>query len=537
MRRTYLIFLVLIAMLALTVGGCKSRAKEIQQQAMHVAAMAAPITFNPVFIRDAISAEVSGLLHPQLIGTNPETMEVEPRMIESWTISEDNRTYEITLRDNLRWSDGEPITTRDVAFTLRVICHADYTGWMFPLLQYIKGSREFRTARISMHAEGEIAGIRVLDERTLQIELNKPHAPFLSYLTFAPLPYHLLGEIAVEELEMHPYSRTLPVGAGPYLLQEWRQDEYLHVRANPDYYLGEPQIAQVYYRFIANPEAQIIELLAGKLDLIPTAVKVEDIHQLQDDPQIAIHRNKRLVYDYISMNMNKDYSPLKNKKVRMALSMLVDKNELVDDILLGYGTPLNGPLLPLHFAYDPDFSQYEHSLPAARNLLLEAGYPLMELKLIYNAGNIVREHVALLLKEKAAYIGVDIKIQILEWEAFLAAISSGDYDLAILGRGADADPDLSFHWHSQGAGNVMSYSSEKLDELLERGVSLRDREQRGAIYREVQRLIAGDAPIIWLYTREAVHAAGSGLEDFSAHPESLFYNVHQWRLTKRAVNP
>jgi peptide/nickel transport system substrate-binding protein len=497
-----------------------------------VAALAGPISLNPVFIRDAVSAEAAALLHPQLIGTNPDTLDVEPRLFVSWEVSEDNLVYVLTLQDGLLWSDGTPLIAEDVVFTMRVICHGDYTGWMFPLLQYVEGAQEYRTNRSSSHAHGRISGIEDLDERTVRIQLKQPHAPFLSYLGFAPLPIHLLGDIAVEEMEMHPYSRTVPVGAGPYLLVEWRQDEYLHVRSNPDYYLGKPEIEEIYYRFIANPEAQIIELLAGKLDLIPTAVKVEDVVMLQVDPQIKIHQNNRLVYDYIGFNIKKEYSPLSDQRVRQALSNLICKDDLVENLLLGYGEPLRGPLLPLHFAHDPDFSNDSDSLPAARNVLLKAGYPTLELKLIYNAGNIVREHVALLFKEKAALVGVDVQIHILEWEAFLAALSEGDYDLVVLGRGADADPDMSFHWHSQGAGNTMGYNNEKVDGLLEAGAATGDKEERTEIYRQVQQLIVADAPMIWLYTRLAVHAATIELENFSAHPESLFYNVHTWRLTK-----
>ena len=525
--RKVVAYAIAVMFMFLTIG-CGEQIPEVEPRELQITALANPITLNPLFLRDGVSAEAASLLHPQLLTTDPETLEPKPRLFASWERKEDNLVYEFTLHEDVLWSDGTPFTAKDVAFTLRVICHPDYTGWMFPFLQYIDGAKEYKEDEGPSNAEGEIAGITVVDDLTLQIKLDEAHAPFLTYLTFPPLPAHILGEVPVRLLEEHPYSRQITPGLGPFLLEEWRQDEYLHVKANPDYYLGEPKIKDVFYRVIANPEAQLIELLAGKLDVIPTAVKVEDIHTLSTDPEIQIKQNPRLVYDYIGMNMSDD-SVLAEVKVRKALSMLLNKKQLVENLLLGYAHPLHGPLLPLHFAYDDTFEVYEENLPAARNLLLESGNGSLELKMIVNAGNVVRENAALLFKEQAEKIGVDVTVKLLEWEAFLAAYREGEYDLVALGRGADADPDLSFHWHSESAGNTIGYTNDQVDQLLEKGAETVDRDSRTAIYQEAQQLIVDDAPMIWLYAREAVHAISKDLENFQPHPEMLFYNVHEWQ--------
>ncbi len=517
----------------LFINGCQESREVTNTQVLHVAAPVSPTTLNPIFARDASSLEAAALLHPQLLGTNPYTLEVEARLFASFELQADNLTYLFRLREGLLWSDGTPLTADDVVFTLLLICHGDYTGWLYPLLRFVDGAEEYRNKRLSPYAQGEISGIRVIDEHTIAIRLKQVHAPFLSYLTFPPLPAHKLQNVLVAEMEAHPSLRNVLVGAGPYLLTAWRPDEYLHVKANPDFYLGKPEIAEIYYRFIPNIEAQVIELLAGKLDLLPTAVKVEDVEMLAADRQIRVHKNNRLVYDYIAINQKTENTPLKDRRVRQALAMLLDKDELVANLLSGYAEVLHGPLLPLHFAYDPEFLREKGSLPAARELLLQAGHPQFKLKLIFNAGNIIRENVSLLFKEQAAQVGVDVQIHALEWEAFLAALTNGDYVLAILGRGADADPDLSFHWHSQGAGNRTGYANEEVDRLLEEGAAVLDKQRRTVLYRQSQELIVADVPIIWLYTRQAIHAASADLHGFTAHPESLFYNVHLWSLVGR----
>lgn len=526
MRRTVALLLVF---LLLTAAGCKRRPEAVTS-AFHVAAMAGPITMNPLFVRDAASAEVAMLVHSQLLVTDPLTLEPQPRLFTSWEKKDDNLTYVFTIHEEARWSDGVPFTAEDVAFTLRTICHPDYTGWLYLPMRYLAGAETYKKEHHSPFADGNLPGVIAADEKTVVLRLEKPYAPFLSMLTFAPLPAHILGNVAVAEMEAHPYSRELPVSMGPYFLEEWHPEEYVHFRANPDYFLGEPQIKHIFYRIIPNPEAQMIELMAGKLDLIPTAVKVEDIAALDADPYVSIHTNRRLVYDYIALNANNEESALSDPRVRKALSMLIDREDVVKNLLLGHGDPLYGPLLPVHFAYDEKFKSGTVNLTAARRLLLEAGHRTLELRLIFNAGNLVRENIALLFKEQAAKIGVDVQVSLLEWEAFLAAVNNGDYDLAVLGRGMEADPDLSFHWHSKSPGNSLGYTNRVVDELLEQGLEVADKDRRRDIYREVQRLIVNDTPAIWLYARQAVHAATVKLRNFTPHPEALFYNVHEWTL-------
>jgi peptide/nickel transport system substrate-binding protein len=527
MRR--LLFFLFVCLLL--ISGCQKQQQEEKPELhFHVAALTGPLTLNPVFVRDSASAEVAALLHTTLLVTDPQTLTPLPRLITSWEYDREKLTYLFTLYPEAVWSDGTPITAEDVAFTMRVLSHPDYTGLLYLPLRYVLGAAEYKAGHASELADGDIAGIRVIDEKTLSVTLKEPYAPFLSLLTFAPLPARYLSAVKVRDLERHEFSLEQPVTSGPYLLAEWNRDEYVHVKANPAYFLGKPALDNLYYRFIPNAETQLIELLAGKLDLVPTAVKVEDVAALRKNPELKVYTNPRLVYDYIAINMKKENSPVSDKRVRSALAMLLDRKEVVDNILLGFADPLYGPLLPLHFACDPTLEKDTVDLAEARRLLVEAGCPQAELRLIFNAGNPVRENVALLFKEQAAKVGLDIRVSLLEWEAFLAAINEGDFDLAILGRGVEADPDLSYHWHSDGPGNTYGYSNKRVDALLEEAAALESPAKRTRLYREAQRLIVEDVPAIFLYARQAVHAATAELSGFIPHPENLFYNVHEWTL-------
>jgi peptide/nickel transport system substrate-binding protein len=524
-------FIIIICILLASGSGCLGRS-DSQESLLRVSSLSNPLTLNPLFVRDATSAEAVSLLYPELIGFDRDTLLPVPRIISGWQISDDGLTYHFTLRNDVSWSDGSPLTAEDVAFTLRIICHRDYTGSLYMHMRHIAGAQEYRESHTTPFADGSISGVRVVDEYTLEITLNKRLAPFLTYMSIAPLPAKVLDEVNVAEMEGHSYSRTVPVGAGPYLLVEWVPDFYIHVRANEKYFLGKPKIENLYYCIMPNQETQLIELLAGRLDLLPTSVKVEDIDQLKNDPSLAVYTHLRLAYDYLGFNMNRKNSPLTDKNVRQALSMILDRYDIVDNLLLGHGIAATGPLSPLQFAYNKELKGHSHDLLRAKEILHETPYPSFELEVIYSTGNLVRENAALLFQERAASLGVTVRLSLLEWEAFLNALYKGEYDMILLGHGTGVDPDLTYYWHSESPGNYLGYSNKEVDRLLEEGIVTLGMEERTRIYQQAEQLIVDDAPVIWLFFREAVHVATNRLKNFNPHPVSLFYNVHEWSLEK-----
>ncbi|UNC91601.1 ABC transporter substrate-binding protein [Candidatus Contubernalis alkaliaceticus] len=524
------IFLLLALVIVLSIFGCAP--VESPQGQLRVASLGSPNTLNPLFIRDNYSFEVVSLLHANLFTFNHETLEAEPALVEQWSVEEEGTVYILQLRDDVKWSDGEPLTAEDVAFTLRVICHPDFTGYHYALyFNVITGSRDYHLNHDSPLAEGSIKGIEVIDDITLKITLDQVMAPFLTYLDLFPLPAHVLGDVPVAQMEGHDYSLNPEITAGPYILNDWAVDEYLHFVYNPNYYLGQPGIDEIYYRIIPNQEAQLIDLKGGNLDLIPTAVKIEDVEDLKEDSNINIYSNLRLVYDYLGFNMANPESPLYTKEVRQALSMVLDREAVVRDLLLGYGRVAHGPLAPLHFPFDENFTSYSVDIQKARQLLDESGYgDGFELKLIVNAGNEVRENTALMFKEAADAIGVEVTIQVLEWQTYMELAMQGDFDVIISGQGTGIDPDLISIWHSQSPLNELGYVNHQVDTVIQEAQVSMDREERSRMYRSAQEMIVEDAPMVWLYYREALHAASEGLRNFAPHPEITFYKVHQWEI-------
>ncbi len=527
------ILLMVLALLLWT--GCTSKGRTAKGPSLRVAALAAPVTFNPLFARDPASAEVALLFFEPLLTFHPETLEPEGRLLKSWEIGGGGREYTLHLRRDAFWSDGTPVTAEDVAFTVKVACHPDYAGWLYYYLKHIDGAADYREGDRSCLAEGEMGGLTVEDGFTLKVRLAEPFAPFLASLAFPPLPAHVWQEVPVAEMEGHIFSRQPAVFSGPYRLHERRPDAFVHARASETYYLGKPGIEDIYYTVIPNPETQLVELLAGRLDLLPHLNKPEDMPLLLENDKLAVYTTDRLAYDFIGFNLKKVASQLSDRRVRQALSMAVDRRELVEKLLLGMGKVAAGPLSPLQRAFDADFTGYGYDPEAARKLLAETGLRKVELKLIFNAGNLLRENVAVLFSQKAAAIGVSISVVPMEWEAFVETLYRGDFDLVLLGFGTGVDPDFSYHWHSGGPGNLLGYSNREVNRLLEEAGKTLTEQERMALYREAQKLLVEDAPGVWLYYRQAVYAATAALRNFRPHPDFLFYQVHQWEMRGRAT--
>jgi peptide/nickel transport system substrate-binding protein len=513
--------------------GCSGPGRTDAVQSLRVAALAAPVTFNPLFARDMASAETIPLFFEPLLTFDPENLEPEGRLLETWEIDEGGWEYTLFLRRDASWSDGTPVTAEDVAFTIRVACHPDYTGWLYIYLKHICGADVYREDDRCQYASGGMSGLTVQDEFTLRIKLGRPHTPFLSYLAFPPLPSHLLMEVPVAELESHPFSKSPTVFSGPYLLHGKRPDAYIHARANERYYLGRPKINDIYYTVIPNPEIQLIELMAGRVDLLPHLSKPEDMPLLAADDSLAVYSTVRLAYDFIGFNLNRAGTPPADRRVRQALSMAVDRHQIVDELLPGMGRVAAGPLSPLQFAFDDTFSGYSFDPAAAKELLAAAGYGSTHLRLICNAGNLLRENIAVLFAQKAAEIGVSISVAPLEWEAFLETLYRGEFDLVLLGFGTGVDPDFSYHWHADGPGNTLGYNNGRVNNLLEEAAAIKPAALRTPLYREAQKQVVADAPAIWLYYRKAAYAATINLHNFRAHPDCLFYGVHKWELKGR----
>ncbi|MBU0571593.1 MAG: peptide-binding protein [Candidatus Omnitrophica bacterium] len=484
----------------------------------------------PFFADDTSSSSICGLVYNGLTKVDKD-LNVVGDLAERWEVSEDGRVITFYLRKNVRWHDGSPFTARDVQFTFETI---QDPGAGSP---YISGFMD-------------ISGIKVLDAHTVRFEYKQPYAPALLKLGMGLIPKHLFeGD---PDIRRSPYARA-PIGTGPYKFKKWESGQYIILEANQDYFGHVPGIKRYVYRIIPDQSVAFLELVAGGVDsmqLDPYQFRYRsDTAQFKE--KINKYRYLAPSYTYIGYNLKDPF--LKDPRVRQALSYAINKKEIINAALLGMGEPCTGHFWKNSIYYDQSVNIYNYDPEKARTLFAEAGWVDVDddgvlekdgmefrMKIITNQGNQVREDVATITQRQWLEVGVVVDIQIVAWAAFLDQfIGRKNFQAVILGWSLPVDPDCYSIWHSdsirEGGLNSVSYSNERVDELIENGRREFDPEKRKEIYHEIHRIIARDAPYTFLFSAYAAPAVNKRFRGIEPAPAGISYNFIDWYVPKDEV--
>jgi peptide/nickel transport system substrate-binding protein len=342
-----------------------------------------------------------------------------------------------------------------------------------------------------------------------------------------------------------PLSRS-PVGTGPYRFVEWKTGEKIELKANPDYFEGEPFIQRVVYRFIPDPSTMFLELQSGGLDMMD----LTPIQYARQTETPAFKRNfnkyryPAFGYTYLGFNLRR---PLfQDKRVRQAFAHAINKQEIVDGVLLGLGQIATGPYKPGTWPYNPDVRRYAYDPEQARTLLAEAGWRDSDgdgvvekdgrdfsFVLMTNQGNDSRIKAGEIIQRRLADIGIDVKLRVVEWASFLKEfINPGDFDALIMGWNIPMDPDGYNVWHSSktrpGELNFINFQNAEVDELLEKGRRTLDQEQRKAYYDRFQEILAEEQPYVFLFVPDALPAVAARVHGIEPAPAGITHNFIRW---------
>jgi len=486
----------------------------------------------PNLTSDSASHEVGNFMYNGLV-TLGRNLEIVPELAKSWEFSKDCLTLDFTLNEGVRWHDGKPFSAADVVFTFET-------------------TMDSKTPSPYKSDFQDVDKVEARGPNQVRVTYKRPYAKALQSWALAMLPRHLLEQwVRDGKLREAPQNWTAPVGTGPYRFKEMKSGDKVVVVANQDYFKGPPRMARIVYRIIPSQATIFLELKAKSVDVASlTALQ----YQRQTEyPAFEKAYNKFRYpgtgYTYLGFNL-KD-PRFADRRVRRAFAHAINKQELLEGVVLGLGREATGPFRPGTWAENPDVKGLPYDPKRAVALLAEAGWKerngdglLMKdgvpftFELLTNQGNDERKKVAEIIQAKLREVGVGVDIRILEWAALLKEhIKKRQFQAIILGWGTGPDPDQYVVWHSSQMGpdqlNHISYANPDVDALLEAGRSSCVQADRVRYYRRLHQALADDQPLVFLYWRDSLPVVASRIHGILPGPAGISWNFTDWFVPKQ----
>ena len=479
---------------------------------LHLSLSANPSRLNPLLATDSASGEITSFLFNGLVKWDKYQKKIIPDLAESFSF-EDNKTLLFHLRRNVKWHDGKPFSADDVVFTYKTLISPKIASPYATNFRFVKN-------------------VEKIDDFTVRVRYKKPYFKALETWMMGIVPKHILAN---EKNIMNSKFNTHPVGTGPYKLTKLEFSKDIVLDANNDYFLHRPKIDKISFHVIPDNMTRFLMLKSRQLD-IGSLSPIEYEKKLPKGfkKDFNIYENVALAYTYLGFNLKR--KKFQDPRVREALSLAIDRDEIVDIMFFGHAKVCTGPFLPTSIAFNPDVKKPSRDLKRAKKLLQEAGYdekhPFV-FEIATSNSNPTRPYVAQILQHQLKEAGVVVKLRIMEWQAFLnTVVFPRKFDTVLLGWGLSPTPDPRLFWHSKsdvkGGFNFIGYHNDKVDALIDKSETVIKREKLAKIWRKMFAMIVKDNPYLFLYIPTSISAVNNKIKNIEALPSGYWYNYIDW---------
>ncbi len=487
-----------------------------------VSSIADATTLIPIVTGDSASHDISGLIYNGLIKYDKD-LNIVGELAKSWDIKEDGKVIIFHLRSDVKWHDGKAFTADDVEFTYKSLVNPDvitpYGG------DFLK-----------------VESFEILDSYTIKISYKEPFSPALSSWGIWIMPKHILEN---ENLNTTKYGRN-PIGTGPYKFLKWKSAQRIDLIANEDYFDGRPYIDRYIYRIIPDTATTFLELQTEGVDMMGLS-PLQYTRQTDNDffkARFNKYRYPSFGYTYLGYNLLNE--KFKDKRIRQALNLAVDKNELIEGVLMGLGRICTGPFVPESWAYNKNVTPCKYDLEKAKELLKEAGWSdtdndglldkdgvSFEFTILTNQGNELRMRAAEIIQYQLSKLGIKVKIKVVEWSVFLTEfVNKKRFEAILMGWGLGRDPDNYDIFHSsktkEGEFNFISYNNKEVDSLLDEGRRVFDQGKRADIYHKIHKALYNDQPYMFLWVADSLPIVHKRFKNIHPTANGIGYNFIKW---------
>jgi len=484
--------------------------------------------FNPVVNTHYTTDDViKFMLFTPLIQYD-EKFNPRPWLAERWDLADSSVTF--TLRGDVKWHDGKPVTAEDVKFT-------------FDLAKDTTSGSLLGAAYLNM-----VKSATVVDPRTIRFDFVAPHAQALDGFWWPPLPKHLLEGVTATELSKHAFNRN-PVGSGPFKFGEWRPNQSLTLDMNaqfPEALGGRPNLDRVVFRIVPEATTMATELFNGTADVIGYTLQPDQAKQIQQQSSQGVDLRHHPSREFTFIAWNNTREPFRDAAVRRALTMAINRDQIIQALLQGFAVPANGmipPWSPLH----TDIGALPFDANQARQLLQQAGWadsnndrildkggkPL-RFVLQVNSANRLHQDMATVIQEQLGAIGVGVEIRTQEFQSLLQQYKARDYDAVLANWTLDTfkvDPTPLFSCAQArvaNSANRTGYCNPQADQLMNQGLAMTDQAQSKALWERFSKLIQQDQPITFLYWSEDLAGVGPRPQGVVMDARSKIQNIQDW---------
>jgi peptide/nickel transport system substrate-binding protein len=472
---------------------------------------------DPAHIRDIDEATIVGNIFSQLLRPNPQTLELEPDLAKSYEVSPDGMTYTFHLRDDAVWQKGYgKVTADDVKFTF-------------------DRARDPKTQSRYTADIASVDSVEVVDPTTVRFHMKLVDMAFLRKV-IAYRPGYIVSKKAVEELG--DQFKSTPIGSGPFQFKSRQSGANTVLEANPQFYLGPPDIKQLTFVIAKEDSAALMAQDAGQIDVnvLPSFSSLPLLEASASVQSGAIKSSiePELVFNFLQFNNCKP--PFNDVRLRRAIQYAMNKDDLIQVAFDGKVQRAVSVLPPQTFAYTDKITDYPYDPKKAKELLAEAGFPNgLEVNFLYFHGVKPWEEYVPVLQEQLRQVGIKMNVQGLDRAAVEEKLEGLDYQLyaGVAGRPPDPDIELSQFFSKAGmpALNTACYSDPQVEDLLQQGRAEIDVDKRKAIYEKIQQIISDDSPVAPINYRSSVVAVSSKIQDY--HFNSLVkYDMRSVKVVK-----
>jgi peptide/nickel transport system substrate-binding protein len=520
------------------------------QGGVFVSASSADATIlNPILSSDSASSGVHQFIYPSLIGGDPFSGEIVPtELAESWSTSDDGLVWTFVLRQDMTWSDGQPVTAHDFKFTYEAIA--------------AEAVETPRKSNVEL-----IESIETPDDYTVVVTFSEVKCDGLSDLGLGILPSHLYAE-DFSDIMTSAQNEAPSVSAGPFTFNQWVRDDNVTLLGNDSYFKGAPNMDGLIIKTVPDAGARLAQLQTGEIDTL--GLQPEQLTTAQLNPDLNVYKFKDDGYAYIALNLGNPENPqpgldeegnkieqephpiLSDLAVRQAIAHALDYETIINKVYLGQGYLMAANVVPaVEWAYNSDIQPYDFNTEMAAQILEDAGWVdsdgdgvrekdglTLSLNLKTNAGNTTREDLGALVQDQLNSIGFDIEFEAIEFGTMVGEMLGQTFDMVIIGwTGLGTDPNDDSFWSlrfdTPGSGfNFVSYSNDRVDELLKTGLAVPgcDPAERAPYYKEIQQLIHDDIPYVFVTGSIGNTGYTKRWQGVDPGPWSFYHNVEKWTI-------